>query len=347
MKGAGRRRGRDGRAWFIYSGKPRRRLPPVCPVASFPALPYHVFMRPGDFLSLVEIRTKVISLSSFALGTLHAAWAQGAFSPLRGAVMMAATLAVDMGTTAWNSYFDYLRDTDNPRFNREPDKVLVHGGISPAAAFFVSLGLFAAAVPLGLAVAFLSGLWVVPVGALCMAVGFLYTGGPFPLSRTPLGELFAGGFLGSALFLISWGVQAAPAVSAEALGGAAAASLPSFILVASILTVNNVCDIDGDRESGRRTLAILLGRKRGELLVYCMGAAAFSLAAVSAFAGNAPRGAAAAALVSAAYAAGEYGTMRRRGFGHATKGPNMGGILRVFTVFSLCRGAAYALALAR
>ena len=172
----------------------------------------------------VGLLTKVVSVSSFGLGTLYEAWSSGVFSALRAALMLAATLAVDMGTTAWNSYFDYLRGTDDARFNRERDKVLVHGDVPPAAAFFASAGLFAAAVVLGLAVAALAGWWVAAAGAVCMAAGFLYNVGPLPISRTPLGEVFAGGFLGTALFLISWGVQAAPA--GRAAGGAGARRRP-------------------------------------------------------------------------------------------------------------------------
>jgi 1,4-dihydroxy-2-naphthoate octaprenyltransferase len=36
--------------------------------------------------------------------------------------------------------------------------------------------------------------------------------------------------------------------------------LPSSTLIATILSVNNACDIEGDARAGRRTLAIVLGR---------------------------------------------------------------------------------------
>lgn len=301
-----------------------------------------------DFFAVVELRTKIVSVSSFALGTLYAAWADGVFSPLRAALMLAATLAVDMGTTAWNSYFDYIRGTDDARFNREDDKVLVRGGVSPGAALFASAGLFALAVPLGLVLSALAGWWVAAAGAVCMAAGFLYNAGPLPISHTPFGELFAGGFLGTALFLISRGVQTVPAAAGGlAAEGAILASLPSLLFIASILTVNNTCDIDGDREAGRRTLSIIAGRAAGEALVYLLGFSACALLLVLAYSGEAPLPAAPAGLLIAVFSVREFRGMRSRGYGHATKGRNMGSILRIFTVYSLCYATAFAAALFR
>jgi 1,4-dihydroxy-2-naphthoate octaprenyltransferase len=92
-----------------------------------------------EFFGVVELPTKIVSLSSFTLGTLFAAASVGRISPVRVVLMLLATLAVDMGTTAWNTYFDFLRRVDDSRFNRERNKVLVHGGVPPAAALVVSL----------------------------------------------------------------------------------------------------------------------------------------------------------------------------------------------------------------
>lgn len=170
--------------------------------------------RLGNFLAIVEIRTKVVSVSSFLLGTLFSmrclsTQGIGRVHWGRALGMFLATLCVDMGTTAWNTYFDYLRGTDDPRINREPDKVLIHGMLPPSYAFWTAFWLYIAAMVGGFILSLQVGLWILPVGAVCMVVGFFYNAGPLPISHTPLGELFAGGFLGSGLFLISWGVQMA------------------------------------------------------------------------------------------------------------------------------------------
>jgi 1,4-dihydroxy-2-naphthoate polyprenyltransferase len=289
-----------------------------------------------DFLSIVEIRTKVVSLTSFGLGTLYAAWAGSTFSWPVAAVMLAAVLCVDMGTTAFNSFFDHERRVDEPERNREEDKVLVHRGVAPGLALVVALALYAAAATLGIVLAALRGVLVIAAGAAGMAVGFLYNGGPRPISRTPLGELFAGAFLGSLLFLLSYYVQARTVAPAAAI-----VSVPLLLLVASILAVNNTCDIDGDRAAGRRTLSILLGRAGGEALVYVLGGLAYAVTGLSIGLGILPPLALVPVLAAALLTAWTYRSLRRRGFSHATKGPCMRLVARTLALY----GGALALSL--
>ncbi|MFA6682181.1 MAG: UbiA family prenyltransferase, partial [Sphaerochaeta sp.] len=208
-----------------------------------------------QFLRIVEIRTKIISMGTFASGTLFALYAEGRLSLPILFLMAFATLFVDMGTTGFNSYFDYRNGTDTKEANCEDDKVLVYQGVSPLLALLVSLLLFASAGVLGLVLAYMTSWKLLVVGGICMLVGFAYTGGPFPISRTPFGELFAGFFLGTTLFLISFFVQTGT-VTREAL----LASIPSLILIGMILSVNNSCDRMSDALAGRKTLTIILGK---------------------------------------------------------------------------------------
>ncbi len=288
-----------------------------------------------DFFDIVELRTKAVSVTSFALGTLAAVHAGARFSWPVAALTLVAALCVDMGTTAFNSFFDYERRVDDARFNRERDKVLVHGGIAPGWALVIGLALYALASPLGLALAVLRGVGVLAVGAAGMWVGFFYNGGPRPISHTAFGELASGGFLGAILFLLSYYLQAGRLTPDAWLAG-----VPLLLLVASILTVNNTCDIEGDRAAGRRTLSILLGARGAEALVYALGF--FAYGAASALIARRALPAAAAIPLAAAlvYTLVTYRGMHRRGFSHATKGPLMGAILRVLKAYGLACGGS-------
>lgn len=288
----------------------------------------------GTFLSIVELRTKIVSLSTFSLALLYAI-SRGAEIPVGLSLLtLAAALAVDMGTTAFNSYFDYLRRVDHRSHNRERDKVIVHQGVDPGAAFFSALGCFAAAVVLGGIIAILRGWEIAAVGAVCMAVGFLYTGGPRPISFTPLGELFAGGFLGSLFFLITIYI-----LTGRLTVEAALASLPSSLMIASILSVNNACDIEGDRAAGRRTLAILFGPDGAARLVPAWGAVSLGTVALLVVQRTLPYTVAAGLIIVLPPAVAEYRRIFSRGFSHETKGPNMGSISRIFKLFTLGYGA--------
>lgn len=284
-----------------------------------------------QFLRIVEIRTKIISMGTFASGTLFALYAEGRLSLPILFLMAFATLFVDMGTTGFNSYFDYRNGTDTKEANCEDDKVLVYQGVSPLLALLVSLLLFASAGVLGLVLAYMTSWKLLVVGGICMLVGFAYTGGPFPISRTPFGELFAGFFLGTTLFLISFFVQTGT-VTREAL----LASIPSLILIGMILSVNNSCDRMSDALAGRKTLTIILG-KWGTTFLLGFEAVLILASFVMLFVRDIYPLILLVALVPFVMVGSlEFRAMVLRGFSNQTKQQNMGSIGRVYLVFSLC-----------
>jgi len=293
-----------------------------------------------QFFMVVEIRTKVISISTYLLATLYSIVAGAAVSLLDAGLLLVAVLCVDMGTTAFNTFYDYLRGVDNSLFTVEPDKVLLHEGVAPAHALIVSLVLYAVAAGTGIAVAALSSWWILAAGAASMLVGFLYNGGPIPISRTPLGEFFAGGFLGSVLFLVIYAVHAG-AVDASAV----IASLPSTFMIAAVLTVNNTCDFDGDREAGRHTLSIVLGKRAGAVLVDLLVASAYALLILVVMSRTAAQ--LTFLLVGAALTAAILLRMHRRGYSHATKHANMSAIIRVIALYTVVYALVLGVAIIR
>ncbi|HKL59868.1 MAG TPA: prenyltransferase, partial [Sphaerochaeta sp.] len=240
-------------------------------------------------------------------------------------------LFVDMGTTGFNSYFDYRNGTDRQETNCEDDKVLVYQGVNPYLALLVSLLLFASAGALGIILAYLTSWYLLVVGGICMLVGFVYTGGPFPISRTPFGELFAGFFLGTTLFLISYFVQTGT-VTTEAL----LASLPALVLIGMILSVNNSCDRISDAKAGRKTLTIVLGRWGTTCLLAVEAVLVTVLLVLLTVLGIYPVVLLIALAPFFLLGGFEFRSMVRRGFFNSTKQANMGSIARVYVVFSLC-----------
>jgi len=285
----------------------------------------------SQFLRIVEIRTKVVSLSGFAIGASYAYYRYDQLELTVLLLYLAAVLAVDMATTGFNTFFDYYFGVDRRDTNKEADKVLVHHGVAAGPALLVSLGLYAIAVLLGLVLAYLATPWVVPIGAVSMLVGFLYNAGPLPISRTPIGDLFAGGFLGWVLVTLSVFVLVPDRMNTQDL----LIGIPSLLMVASILTVNNTCDITGDTAAGRRTLSILVGRRWGERIVYLLGAAAHITIFALVPADLLPRTTTLTASIAIVLSVPIYSAMHRRGFTHETKGASMRSISRIFMIFSL------------
>ncbi len=291
-----------------------------------------------DLLKLVDIRTKIVSVSSLLVGSGWAlATAPASFSWAAFGLMAAATLLVDMGTTGFNSYFDFLGGVDTPDSDQERFKALVQRRIDPRLALHLSLALYAAAVPLGLALGARAGWGVTAAGAACMVFAYFYSGGPRPISRTPVGEFFAGGLLGGVLVWTAAYVHTRRLDVATVLAG-----LPSSFVIAGILSTNNACDRVGDALAGRRTLAIALGPERAHWPVYALAAAGHAAVLPLALAVPWPAWAWAPMLVSAAVSARTLPAMRRRGWSHAAKGPNMGAFSLAFLVFTACLLASFA-----
>lgn len=283
-----------------------------------------------DFLQIVDIRTKIVSLSSLAIGTAYAVAVTGTFSPGLFVAMLVATLLVDMGTTGFNSYYDFVGGVDTPESDAEKSKALVQRGIDPAVALRISWLLFVLAGVVGLALGALVDWRLVLAGGACMIIALLYSGGPLPIARLPVGEIFAGGLLGLVLIVIAAFVQTRSVDPRVVWLG-----LPSSLLIATILSVNNLCDVAGDAKAGRRTLAIVLGRARAERMIHLQALAALLLAVALV-----PLGVlAASALLPIAFAAffgwRTFAALHHRGYSHATKSAAMGGISAVFVVYTL------------
>ncbi|MEP7183329.1 MAG: prenyltransferase [Betaproteobacteria bacterium] len=283
-----------------------------------------------DVLQIVDIRTKIVSMSSLVIGTAYAVWLTRSFSPGVFAAMLLATLCVDMGTTGFNSYYDFLHGVDAVDTDVEKSKALVQRGIDPAVALRISWLLFALAAVFGLVLGALVNWPIVAVGAACMAVALLYSGGPLPISRFPVGEFFAGGLLGIVLIAVAVFVQSRSVDTRTLWLG-----LPSGTLIATILSVNNACDIDGDARAGRRTLAIVLGRARAARMLLVQAGATLLLALALVPLGVLPASALVPLMLAGVFGARTIARMHRGGYSQATKAAAMGSISAVFAVYTL------------
>ena len=83
-----------------------------------------------------------------------------------------------------------------------------------------------------------------------------YTGGPWPYGYRALGEVFVFIFFGLVAVV---GTAYLQALRFEALFVVAA--IPMGALITAILVVNNLRDIPTDAAAGKRTLAVVLGRR--------------------------------------------------------------------------------------
>jgi len=198
-------------------------------------------------------RTLPLAAAPVLAGTALA-WAEGA--PLLWGPALAALLAallIQIGTNLHNDAADHERGNDLPD-RLGPLRVTAAGWASARAVHFAARAVFALALLLGLYLVAVGGWFIFVIGCASLLAALAYSGGPRPISHTPLGELFVWVFFGLLAVAGSYWLQAA-GVSATAWLAGAALGLPA----AAVLLVNNLRDRDTDLRAGRRTLAALLG----------------------------------------------------------------------------------------
>jgi 1,4-dihydroxy-2-naphthoate octaprenyltransferase len=201
------------------------------------------------------------------------AWAEGAgHAWLAAAVAFIAALLIQAGTNLHNDTADFERGND--RADRiGPARATASGWASPAAVRRAAIIAFAIAFAGGTYLVYVGGWPIFIVGVVSIAAGWAYSGGPRPISYTPLGELFVLVFFGLVAVAGSYYLQSGH-VTLTALVAGVAVGCPA----AAVLMVNNYRDLDTDRAAGRRTLAAVLGRDRARHAYAAMILSPFAIA---------------------------------------------------------------------
>lgn len=169
--------------------------------------------------------------------------------------MLIASMLIQAATNMFNEYYDYKLGLDT-KDSVGIGGTIVRHGVAPRTIMMIALSFYGIALLLGIYICYMSSWWLAAVGLVCMGIGFLYTGGPYPIAYSPFGELVSGAVMGMGIVLIAFYIQ-----TGYITLNAVLLSVPSMILVGAIMLSNNIRDIVGDTEGGRKTLAILVGRE--------------------------------------------------------------------------------------
>jgi 1,4-dihydroxy-2-naphthoate octaprenyltransferase len=206
----------------------------------------------------------------------------------RAVAAMVVALALQVATNYANDYSDGIRGTDDDDKRVGPVRLVGQGLASPGAVKRAAMIAFGVAGIAGAALAVAVGPELLVVGAAAIAAGWFYTGGPRPYGYAGLGEAFVFVFFGVVATAGSAYVQTG-SLSLLALG----ASVPVGLLATALLVVNNLRDIPGDTEVGKRTLAVRLGDGRTRWLYVALVIGTYLTVPLVAGLGERPYGAAA------------------------------------------------------
>src|SRR5699024_285379 len=222
---------------------------------------------------MLRPHTLTASFVPVFVGTMLA-WLDGHLHILLLAAMLLASILIQSATNMFNEYYDFVGGIDNEH-SVGIGGTIVRDGIKPKTVLNLAILFFLIAILLGVYICMASSWWIAVIGSASMLIGYLYTGGPIPIAYTPFGELFSGFLMGTVIICISYFVQTLVLTT-----NVIYISIPIAIFIASILLSNNIRDLDGDKENGRRTLAILLGRKKAILFLAFLFMLAYGLTAV-------------------------------------------------------------------
>ena len=205
-----------------------------------------------------------------AIGVEGAQW-------LRGGLALVVSLLLQVGVNYANDYSDGVRGTDEVRVG--PQRLVGSGLATPRSVKLAAFLCFSLAAVVGLALALMTSLWVIPVGLAAVLAGWFYTGGKNPYGYIGLGEVFVFVFFGLVATVGTTYVILEKIPAMAWLQGIATGCLACALLV-----INNLRDIPTDRLVGKRTLAVRLGDQRTRILfisLILLGISCGAVAAVS------------------------------------------------------------------
>lgn len=164
-----------------------------------------------SFLLYVEIQTKVASVIPFILGTLYSLYRYESFSRENFIIMFISLISFDMATTAINNFFDYKKATKNTEqhwnIKKVSSSIIPRYGFKETTAVAIIFILVSIAIIFGILLTLNTNIVVLLIGMICFVAGILYTFGPIPISRMPLGEIFSGMFMGFVITFLSIYIQ--------------------------------------------------------------------------------------------------------------------------------------------
>jgi 1,4-dihydroxy-2-naphthoate octaprenyltransferase len=192
-------------------------------------------------------------------------------SPRLSLFALLSAIFIQIGTNFINDALDFVKGADKD--TRLGDaRASQSGWFAPHTVLAIGMSCFAVAMLFGFPLVLAGGWPILWIGIVSLLMGYAYTGGPFPLAYVGLGDLFV---------IVFFGLVAVGGVyflqTHEYTWSAAVAGLQVGLLATVLIAINNLRDLDQDREVNKKTLAVRLGPKLGRWEVLFLVAMAFLL----------------------------------------------------------------------
>ena len=185
------------------------------------------------------------------------------FNWSRALLALAVGIWLQIGVNFANDYSDGIKGTDDDRVG--PIRLVASGLASAKSVKRAAYISFLLASIAGLWLALLTSFILIPIGLLCIAAAWGYTGGKNPYGYRGLGEVSVFIFFGIVATVGSFYVQTERITLLSFI-----VAIPMGALSCAILTVNNIRDLDKDKVAGKRTFAVRVGDSKARRIYVCL-----------------------------------------------------------------------------
>jgi len=185
------------------------------------------------------------------------------FNWSRALLALAVGIWLQIGVNFANDYSDGIKGTDDDRVG--PIRLVASGLASAKSVKTAAYISFSFASIAGLWLALLTSFILIPIGLLCIAAAWGYTGGKNPYGYRGLGEVSVFIFFGIVATVGSFYVQTERITLLSFI-----VAIPMGALSCAILTVNNIRDLDKDKVAGKRTFAVRVGDSKARRIYVCL-----------------------------------------------------------------------------
>ena len=201
-----------------------------------------------------------VATATQTLAGAAVAWNEGTFHLGYFLLTVLGVVLANAGTNTANDYFDHLYGNDEANQELTPfsggSRVIQEGSVSSRAMLSLAFIFYGLVAVVGLYLTWARGWGVLAFGLVGVTLSFLYNAKIAYWGRG-WGELVTGILTGPVIVCGAYYVQA-QRVTPEIVW----VSLPVGLLVSLILYVNEFPDYAADRAAGKRTIVVMLGRRR-------------------------------------------------------------------------------------
>lgn len=220
------------------------------------------------FKALVQIQTIIISALPYIIGSVMASYYYHNFNLVYSLWLFLAVICFHLAVNGHNQYTDYARYKQNhiTSYNNILEKFNITK--SWARKIIIILTLISAII--GITLSIKVGWIILLIGILSYLIGYCYSGGPYPILKTPFGEPASGITMGYNITFLGLYINMYNVHPFDNFFWAKAIIVagPAIFVIANVMLANNICDVAEDVKIGRKTLPYYTGRKTA-LTILC------------------------------------------------------------------------------